>query len=86
VENWHGNLNKKMRFPHPNIGKFISSIQKEEELVRVAIIRGKNGIIEYKRCNDVKNSRPKIVLKSFGDFVGYGFFIALEELYQLKFE
>jgi hypothetical protein len=37
VESWHRTLNKIGEIPHPNIGKFVEILQKNEEMARFTI-------------------------------------------------
>jgi hypothetical protein len=45
VEAWHRTLNARCQVAHPNLGKFITIIQKEEEVVKYKLTQKINGKI-----------------------------------------
>ena len=74
VESWHKSLNNRTEIAHPNLGKFLSLIQKEEELVRFGLSRAKSGNIEFSRRNYEKEEKLRVVADNYDLFENYGFF------------
>jgi hypothetical protein len=55
AEAWHRSFNYSVERSHPNLGKFINNIQKEEEKTRVKILQWNQGLIELQEFMNKKN-------------------------------
>ena len=77
-EAWHKGLKNKIGISHPNFGRFLNSLQKEEELVRCGLLMAENGILEFPRQNFQTERKIFIVVSNYANFEEYGFFDALE--------
>jgi hypothetical protein len=86
VEAWHRSLNQKSMVSHPNICRFISTIQKEEELVKFNLIRNENGMLQTSTRNLCKEENLRVVVENYENFIGDGFYLALEKVFMWKFE
>lgn len=86
VEAWHKSLKSKIGVTHPNVGRFINTLQKEEEMVRINLIKSKEGILEYSRVKFEKEAKLFTVVKNYKNFENMGFFVALEKVIGWKDE
>lgn len=86
VESWHRILNNRCEIAHPNIGKFITIIQKEEELTRFKMTQCINGNLETLQKNYQWEEKIRLIADNFDMFTEESYFKALDRVYQWNFE
>jgi hypothetical protein len=86
VEAWHRSLNAIFGIAHPNFGRFIEAIQAEEESCRIKIMQCTAGKLCISDKNLKKEELLSVVIKNYVHFEGFGFFEALDSIYEWKFE
>lgn len=87
VEAWNNSIKVKCEVAHPNIGRFINLLQKEEELTRIKLIKCRHGemIHEQKEKNAKKEKRLFDVVANY-DFIEKEEYLSIVcELYHFKF-
>jgi hypothetical protein len=86
VESWHRSLNMRILTAHPNLGKFITLIQSEEEVVRVSVAKAKSGSVLLPRKDFKFEDRLRIIVSNFDNFFEMKFYEAIGLIYSWKFE
>jgi hypothetical protein len=86
IESWHRNLNSNCTRAHPNIAKFVELIQTEDEVVRTKLARERSGNIVFPGKNWCKEEKLRMIVHSYYEYDGFGYFEALYNIYGWKFE
>lgn len=84
AEAWHRHLNTFHETAHPNIGKLISSLQKDEEKVRINLLRWSNGIIEMARVDYILEEKLFIAAINYGNYDVCSYFKLIRSIYTWK--
>lgn len=85
AEAFHRNLNKCCQTAHPNLAKFITILQREDECNRIKIIQDRKCFkINIKRLE--KNFNLKIICENFYSYENFEFYEILDKIYDWNME
>lgn len=85
IEAWHRTINSRSEISHPNIARFISLLQSEEEIVRLEISRRKAGNFSFRKKHIVHDENLRIIVENFEMFSEEEYFICLDKIIKWKF-
>jgi hypothetical protein len=86
VESWHRTLNRRCDIAPPNIATFINTLQIEEELVRIQLIKRKGGNFKFDKNRLDYEEKLRICVENYDLYTIEEYFEILDHLTKWKLE